>query len=138
MKTEHQGAKNLERGRRKFTEENAAEAGRKGGLKSAETRQKRKALRELLEVALKMPSERRDMSRAESMVAALIERAEDGDTKAFEIVRDTVGEKPVQSVDLASSDGSMSPVPAIDLGNRDHAELIELTRRAWGREVKTV
>ncbi len=116
------------------TKEEAKARGRNGGIASGKARQKRKALRELLEMALELPSEVRDMSRAESIVAALVERAEQGDTKAFEILRDTIGEKPVQAVDLASTDGSMSPAPAIDLGARGYEELLELTRQAWARE----
>ena len=111
----------------------AKKRGRNGGLASGKARARRKALRELLEVALSMPSEQRDMSKAESIAVALVERAEQGDVRAFEVLRDTCGERPAQTLDHTSSDGSMSPAPAIDLGSRSIDELMELTRQAWHR-----
>ena len=116
------------------TDKGASERGRAGGLASGRARKKRKALRELLDVALKMPSEKRDMSKAESIAVALVERAEQGDVRAFECIRDTVGERPAQTLDLSSSDGSMSPTPAIDLGSRPIDELMELTRQAYRQQ----
>ena len=113
------------------TSEEAKLKGRNGGLASGKARARRKALRELIETALHMPSEQRDMSKAESIAVALVERAEQGDVRAFECIRDTVGERPAQALDLSSSDGSMSPTPAIDLGSRPLDELMELTRQAW-------
>lgn len=88
------------------TDKGASERGRAGGLASGRARKKRKALRELLDVALKMPSEKRDMSKAESIAVALVERAEDGDVRAFEAIRDTVGEKPVDKADITTRGNS--------------------------------
>ena len=90
------------------TDKGASERGRAGGLASGRARKKRKALRELLDVALKMPSEKRDMSKAESIAVALVERAEDGDVRAFEAIRDTVGEKPVDKADITTRDNHFS------------------------------
>lgn len=75
------------------TSEEARELGRKGGLASAAARKKRKTLREEL---LSMLS---DGNTQESITAALLEKAMDGDVKAFEVVRDTVGEKPVDRIE---------------------------------------
>lgn len=75
------------------TTEEAREIGRKGGLASGETRRKRKTLREELLAMLS------DGNTQESITAALLEKAMDGDVKAFEVVRDTVGEKPVDRIE---------------------------------------
>ena len=69
---------------------------RMGGKASGEARRRRKQLRELIEAVLAMPATDRDGTKAEAIAAALVERAEKGDTRAFELVRDTLGEKPVE------------------------------------------
>ena len=89
--------------------EEARRRGSLGGKKSAETRKKRKALRELLEVALMMPSDDGG-SRIESIVSALIGKAETGDTKAFEVIRDTLGEKPTEKLQQEVSGPNGGPV----------------------------
>lgn len=66
-----------------------------GGKASGAARKKRKALKELLEIALSMEVAG-DQTAAEAVTAALIQKAMDGDTKAFEVIRDTVGEKPTE------------------------------------------
>ena len=66
-----------------------------GGKASGAARKKRKALRELLEIALQTEVSG-DQTAAEAVTAALIQKAMDGDTKAFEVIRDTVGEKPTE------------------------------------------
>lgn len=66
-----------------------------GGKASGVARKKRKALKELLEIALSMEVAG-DQTAAEAVTAALIQKAMDGDTKAFEVIRDTVGEKPTE------------------------------------------
>lgn len=58
--------------------EEARKRGRNGGLASGKARQKRKELRELLEVALSMPDEERGVSNAEAIAAALVEKGKAG------------------------------------------------------------
>ena len=79
------------------TTEEARRRGALGGKASGEQRRKRKALRELLEVALMMPSEDGG-DRIDNIIAALISKAETGNTKAFEVIRDTLGEKPTDKI----------------------------------------
>ena len=74
------------------TKKEARERGSKGGKKSGEVRAARKTLREHL---LLMLSEGKTQ---DNLCLALLERAKTGDTKAFEVIRDTVGEKPVDKV----------------------------------------
>lgn len=73
--------------------EEAREIGRKGGIASGEARRKRKTLREELLLLL----EKGDTQ--ERISLALLQKAMNGDTKAFEVLRDTVGEKPVDKVE---------------------------------------
>ena len=79
----------------------ARERGRKGGLASVEARRKRKTLKEEL---LLMLSEGETQ---QSVTLALIEKAMSGDTKAFEVIRDTIGEKPIDKVMIADVEPSV-------------------------------
>ena len=75
------------------------------------------------------------MSNAEAIAAALVEKAKAGDVKAFEVLRDSVGERPVNRLDHSSTDGSLTPAPLLDLSGRDIDDLIRLTREAYREEV---
>ena len=79
----------------------ARERGRKGGLASGEARRKRKTLKEEL---LLMLSEGETQ---QSVTLALIEKAMSGDTKAFEVIRDTIGERPIDKVMIADVEPSV-------------------------------
>ena len=84
------------------SKEEARERGRKGGLASGEARRKRKTLKEEL---LLMLSEGETQK---SVTLALIEKAMSGDTKAFEVIRDTIGEKPADKVETKQTVLDMS------------------------------
>ena len=71
------------------SKEEARERGRKGGIASGKARRERKTLREELLLLL----EKGDTQ--EKVSLALIKQALDGNTKAFEVIRDSIGEKPV-------------------------------------------
>lgn len=86
--------KNLKR----LSSEEARKNGQKGGKASVEKRRQRKTFRELLEIALSMPSDAGG-SNAEEIVASMIRKAQSGDVKAFEAVRDTIGEKPADVIE---------------------------------------
>lgn len=92
----------------------ARERGRKGGLASVEARRKRKTLKEEL---LLMLSEGETQ---QSVTLALIEKAMSGDTKAFEVIRDTIGEKPVDKVMIADVEPNViAEVEAMVKGESD-------------------
>ena len=94
----------------------ARERGRKGGLASVESRRKRKTLKEEL---LLMLSEGETQ---QSVTFALIEKAMSGDTKAFEVIRDTIGEKPIDKVMIADVEPSViAEVEAMVLTDYDTA-----------------
>lgn len=73
--------------------EEAKKNGKKGGIKSGEVRRERKLLKDELLLLLSTGNTQEKIS------LALIQKALKGDTKAFEIIRDTVGEKPTQVIE---------------------------------------
>lgn len=89
------------------TREEAREAGKKGGKKSGEVRRARKTLREELLTLLSQDitdTRGRTMPTQVALSTALIQEALKGNTKAFEVVRDTIGEKPVDKVEQVNLD----------------------------------
>lgn len=85
----------------------ARERGRKGGLASGEARRKRKTLKEELLLMLS------DGDIQEKISLALINEAINGNnagsvTKAFEVIRDTIGERPVEKVQATQTVVDMS------------------------------
>ena len=88
----------------------AQENGKKGGKKSAEVRAARKTLRE--ELLLLLGEEVTDkntgrvMTTQAAISAALIKQGIGGNYRAFEIIRDTIGEKPVDNVNIVTADYS--------------------------------
>ena len=92
----------------------ARERGRKGGLASGEARRKRKTLKEELLLMLA------EGETQQYVTLALIEKAMSGDTKAFEVIRDTIGEKPVDKVMIADVEPSViAEVEAMVTGETD-------------------
>lgn len=68
-----------------------------GGKASGESRRKKKLLKDTIEDILSMTTEE-GKTYQEIIVAALVKAAENGDVKAFEVVRDTIGQKPTENV----------------------------------------
>ena len=93
------------------TSTEARERGRKGGKASAAKRAERKTFREGLMLLLNEPLKDKsgnatDKTTQDAIIAALVKRAANGDTRAFEMIRDTIGEKPVQDVKVSTGDFS--------------------------------
>lgn len=83
--------------------ENASKAGKASG----EARRKKKLLRECLEILLEKEVTDKNgnaMTGAEAMAAKVFQQALKGDLKAFEIVRDTAGQKPVEKLVVSEVD----------------------------------
>jgi hypothetical protein len=76
-----------------LTEEEQREIAKKGGKASGEARAKRKTLKEELLLLLSQGNTQEKIS------LSLIAQAMEGNVKAFETIRDTVGEKPVDKVE---------------------------------------
>ena len=81
----------------KMTQSERSAIARKGAEATNEVRREKKKLKELLELALQMPGKTGD--RAMDITNALVNKAVRGDTKAYEIIRDTMGEKPREQID---------------------------------------
>lgn len=88
----------------KRTKSEQREIARKGGIASGKSRKARKTFKEDLLLALSMIKDGKTVQEIglESVVAKYLS----GDLKAFEIVRDTVGEKPTdkQEVKIVETD----------------------------------
>lgn len=99
----------LPRGKPFKTSEEAREAGKKGGKKSGQKRKARKTLREdLLAVLSTLEIPQKDGTKKvpvqEALSTSLIKAALNGNVRAYEIIRDTIGEKPVENVSIVASD----------------------------------
>ena len=89
----NKGIKNLKPVTTRSKEE-AREISKKGGIRSGEVRRERKKLKEELLLLLSENDNNRKMS------LAILQRAMNGDTKAFEVIRDTIGEKPKEEIEV--------------------------------------
>lgn len=88
---------------KRLSTEEARRIGKKGGVKSAQARRQKKTFKELLKIALEMRTKNGNTN-AEEIVASMILKAQSGDVKAFEAIRDTIGEKPKDEVDLTTQE----------------------------------
>ena len=77
------------------TKSEARERGKNGGIKSGEVRKQRKTLKEELLLLLS------EGQTQEKISLSLIQEALEGNTKAYEIIRDTIGEKPQDNVKIS-------------------------------------
>ena len=80
--------------------EEARSKGRKGGRASGAARREKRTLREALSALLDAKIKGSTLTGREAVAIALFEKAMAGDVKAFQELRDTVGEKPVDSMQL--------------------------------------
>lgn len=76
--------------------EEAREKGKKGGRASGASRRKKRYLRDILAKLLAAKSPDQNISNDEAITVALIGKALSGDVKAYEAIRDTMGEKPTE------------------------------------------
>lgn len=97
----------LPQGRQWKTSEEAREAGKKGGKRSAQVRRERKTLRQELEILLTEEIHDKNgkaMDTQKALGTSLIKAALNGSVQAFVAIRDTIGEKPVEKVDVQAAD----------------------------------
>lgn len=129
-------------GKNRFSEltpEQRREYGRKGGLAKGENYKRRKELRETLDVLLDMPLKQgrttsvekiqafanlkgKNITVDQAMMVCLIQKALKGDLSAIAMVRDTIGEKPVEKVNM---DAKVTKNPLEDLSSDELRELIK-------------
>lgn len=89
------------------TKKEQREIAKKGGIASGESRRQRKTLKEELEILLEQNKTQ------EKMAVALVKRAmkhgektANAGNKAFEIIRDTIGEKPKEQIEHSGDIGN--------------------------------
>lgn len=85
------------------------EEAKRGGIASGESRRRKKLLRECLQELMQMEYNTAQGKKlgSEMLSAMLMKKAMSGDIKAFEVLRDTAGEKPVDKVMVADVDKSV-------------------------------
>ena len=82
--------------------EEAARNGRKGGIASGKARRKKRLMREAFEELLARDYEDKEgnvLDGTSVLATKVFKQALNGDLKAFEIIRDTTGQKPVERVE---------------------------------------
>lgn len=87
--------------------EEAVKNGRKGGKASGKARRKRKAFAEAFDVLLQREFTDHNGNKlqgVEAIAAKTFQAAMNGDLKAMQIIRDTVGEMPAQRVEVDTID----------------------------------
>lgn len=94
---------NLQKGKATQFGANGDSTAKAAGEKSGEARAQRKTLREGLIALLEAPMKNKEGNETgktgqDAIIAGLFKRAINGDTRAFEIIRDTIGEKPIEKV----------------------------------------
>lgn len=112
-----------------------AEIARKAGIQSGIAKRERKTLKDSLLMLLQ------DETVQNSLVAALMKKAQKGDVKAFEAIRDTIGENPTSKVLQANAitravvvfDEQRQAVditPEIATASENTAQLAELEKKS--------
>lgn len=86
-----------------YNSETGAAAGRKGGVRSGEVRRQKRTMREELLACLSNGEVQKNIT------LALLAKALDGDIRAYEVIRDTAGEKPATRVE-ADVKAEVNPV----------------------------
>lgn len=87
---------------------NDCEIAKKAQAKSVAKRRENQTLAELLKIALLLPNEDTGETNNVAITNALIRKAIGGDVKAFEVLRDTIGEKPTDKQEVT---GNMNLMP---------------------------
>lgn len=86
------------------------EEAKKGGIASGEARRRKRDIRLALEALLEKEYKGKGgelLSGAEAISIKQMEKALKGDTKAFEVIRDSSGQKPVEKVMISEVDQSV-------------------------------
>ena len=81
----------------KLSQDEVKKLASKGGVNSGKARRQRRLLRDTIEQYLSINTSD-GKTYEDEIVLALIKSAKDGDTKAFEVIRDTIGQKPVDQI----------------------------------------
>lgn len=88
-----------------MTAERQREIASMGGKASQEARRRRKTMREELEIMLEKIIKDKagnDTTIQNAITGALLMKANKGDVRAYEVIRDTIGEKPVEKQEIVA------------------------------------
>lgn len=92
----------------RLTTEKAREIGRLGGVASGKAKKEKKLFKQAIEEKLGQS--------LETMVDAMIKQANEGNVKAFEVLRDTAGQNPDKIKDEVEEEKRVIYIPAKDIG----------------------
>ena len=118
-----------------LSKEEAMKRGSAGGKKSGEVRAEKRLLKDTIEMLLKSKptpeivdqyAERfgfnpKDLQ--EVITGGLIQKAMCGDAKAFEVLRDTAGQKPIDKKEITGADGEPLTVKKVYITPEQQAEV---------------
>lgn len=97
------------------------EEAKKGGIKSGEVRRQKRDIRLALEALLEQEftdKHGKTMTGTEAIALKLMEKAMKGDVRAFEMVRDSVGQKPTSRLEVAGGTDTFAEVMEMWQANR--------------------
>ncbi len=83
-----------------FDKTNASQAGQKGGIQSAKSRNEKKAMKEHILAILEGKADGKDITRQEELILAQYEKALKGDTNAMKFLADYSDNKPQERVKI--------------------------------------
>ncbi len=134
-----------------LSKEEAKKRGQKGGIKSGEVRREKRQLKEILETFLEMdaPPKMKDkaleiipeldnerLSLKASLVVTLIEKILNGDMKAFELMRDTIGEKPIEKQEITQVENNIQTFSISESECNDTEKIIEKLKLVSDKIIK--
>lgn len=134
-----------------LSKEEAKKRGQKGGIKSGEVRREKRQLKEILETFLEMdaPPKMKDkaleiipeldnerLSLKASLVVTLIEKILNGDMKAFELMRDTIGEKPIEKQEITQCENNIQTFSISESECNDTEKIIEKLKLVSDKIIK--
>ena len=134
-----------------LSKEEAKKRGQKGGIKSGEVRREKRQLKEILETFLEMdaPQKMKDkaleiipeldnerLSLKASLVVTLIEKILNGDMKAFELMRDTIGEKPIEKQEITQCENNIQTFSISESECNDTEKIIEKLKLVSDKIIK--
>ena len=99
--------------------EEAKKNGRKGGIASGKARREKKLLKDYLQELLdkkKIKIDGKEVDGATAITLKLIQQAMKGNVKAYTTIRDTLGQAPVQGINLTSEVGDDGLLSALEKG----------------------
>ena len=107
---------NIAKHKYKAGDPRASANGRAGGIAGGETKRRKRDMRLALEALLEKDynikdpdhhGKTKDVSGAEALALVMMSKALRGDAKAWELVRDTAGQKPIEKIMVADVDAEV-------------------------------